>query len=129
MGRTITVLLIVFALGLVACGGGETAPSEGAGDAAAGEKVFHEVAAPACATCHSLEPGIDGAGPSLATIGADAGSRVSGVPAAEYLRRAVTDPNADIAEGFAPNVMPGTYGAQLSEQQLSDLVAFLLTLK
>ena len=54
---------------------------------------------------------------------------MSGVSAAEYLRRSITDPNADVAEGYVANVMPATYSAQLSEQQLNDLVAYLLTLK
>jgi hypothetical protein len=54
---------------------------------------------------------------------------VSGVSAAEYLRRSVTDPNADVVEGYVANVMPATYGTQLSEEQLNDLVAYLLTLK
>jgi mono/diheme cytochrome c family protein len=123
------VLLVVSVLGLAACGGGDTAPAEGPGDAAAGEAVYNDVAAPACGTCHSQEPGVDGVGPSLANIGADAGTRVSGVAAAEYLRRSITDPNADVAEGFVANVMPATYSAQLSEEQLSDLVAYLLSLK
>jgi mono/diheme cytochrome c family protein len=123
------VLLILFVLGLTACGGGDTAPAEGSGDVAAGEVVYNEVAAPACGTCHSLESGVDGVGPSLGDIGAEAGSRVPGVSAEDYMRRSVTDPNADVADGFVANVMPATYSAQLSEQQLSDLVAYLLTLK
>lgn len=36
-------------------------------------------------------------------------------------------PNDVVAEGFAPNMMPATYGSQLTGQQLDDLVAFLLT--
>jgi mono/diheme cytochrome c family protein len=129
MRKVIYVLLIVFVCGLTACGGGDTAPAEGPGDAAAGEVVYNNVAAPACGTCHSLEPGVDGVGPSLGGIAAGAGSRVPGVSAAEFLRRSVTEPNADVAEGFVANVMPATYGAQLSEEQLNDLVAYLLTLK
>jgi cytochrome c1 len=31
-----------------------------------------------------------------------------------------------VAEGFPPNVMPGSYGEQLSEQELADLVAYLV---
>lgn len=128
--RTLTFLLLtVFLLGLAACGGGDTAPAGGPGDAAAGEKVFNDVAVSACGSCHSREPGVDGVGPSLANIGAEAGSRVSGVSAEDYVRKSVTDPNADVADGFVANVMPGTFGSQLSEQQLSDLVAYLLTLK
>jgi mono/diheme cytochrome c family protein len=128
--RTLTFLLLaVFLLGLVACGGGDAAPAGSQGDAAAGEVVYNEVAAPACGTCHSLAPGVDGVGPSLANIGTEAASRVSGVSAADYLRRSVTDPNADVADGYVANVMPGTFEGQLSEQQLNDLVAYLLSLK
>ena len=128
--RILTFLLVTgLLLGLAACGGGDTAPAGGSGDAAAGETVFTGVAAPACGTCHSLQPGVDGVGPSLANIGAEAGTRESGVSAEKFLRMSVEDPNADIAEGYAANVMPGTYGSQLSEEQRNDLVAYLLTLK
>jgi cytochrome c1 len=68
-------------------------------------------------------------GPSLANIGTDAGSRASGQSATEYLREAVVEPNAFMVEGFAANVMPATYGTQLSEQEISDLVAYMLSLK
>jgi len=37
----------------------------------------------------------------------------------------ITDPNSEIAPGFQPNVMPQTYGSQLTSQQINDLVAFL----
>lgn len=129
MRRMKFVLLVVFVLGVAACGGGDAAPVAGTGDAAEGEKVFNEVAAPACGTCHSLEAGVAGVGPSLANIGAEAGSRVSGVSAEDFLRRSVEDPNADIADGFVANVMAGTYGTQLSDQEINDLVAYMLTLK
>lgn len=121
------VLALMLVLVLAACGG-ESAPA-GGGDAAAGAKVFGEVAAPACGSCHSLEPGKVLVGPSLASIGAEAGSRVSGQSAEAYLRESVVAPNDHIAEGFAANIMPGTYGSQLSEQQINDLVSYMLTLK
>jgi cytochrome c553 len=128
MKKLTLLLLLLLVLSLAACaGGGEEKAA--AGDATAGERVFHEVAAPACGTCHSLEPGVAGAGPSLAGIAAQAGSRVTGMSAEDYLRQAIIDPNADIAEGFAANVMTATYGSQLTEQQIADLVAYLMTLK
>jgi cytochrome c1 len=37
----------------------------------------------------------------------------------------IVDPNKEIAAGFQPNIMPGTFGESLSDQQLADLVAFL----
>ena len=127
------VSLLVLALILAACGG-DSAPSgseEGApvADSDAGEKVFNEVAAPACSTCHSLEPDATLVGPSLATVGSVAASRVSGVSAESYLRKSITDPDSHVVEGFAPGIMTGTDGSQLTEQQIDDLVAFMETLK
>jgi nitric oxide reductase subunit C len=124
------LLLLVLVVALAACGGG-AAPSDGGdstGDASAGETVFSEVAAPACNTCHSLEPGVTLVGPSLANIGAEAGSMVADQSAEEYLRESIVNPSAFMVPGFA-DLMPATYGAQLTEKQINDLVAYLLTLK
>ena len=82
-----------------------------------------------CPTCHSLEPGMIGLGPSLATAGAEAGARVAGTFAAVYLRESILAPDVFVVEGFAGGIMPVTYGDELTEQQVADLVAFLLTLE
>jgi mono/diheme cytochrome c family protein len=128
---------LILVLGLVACGG-ESAPAggegqaAGAGDVAAGESLFNQSligTQPGCVTCHSLEPGVTLVGPSLANVGADAGSRVSGQSADEYLRQSILEPNAYVVEGFGQGIMPAGYGNELSEQQLNDLAAFLLSLK
>jgi sulfur-oxidizing protein SoxX len=131
MRNLLLLLALLLALSLAACGGEEQAVGGGgtAGDAAAGETVFNEVAAPACGSCHSLEPGVVLVGPSLATIGAEAGSRVSGTSAEDYLHESVVDPNAYVVDGSPANVMPQNYGSQLSEQQIKDLVAYMMTLK
>ena len=130
MQRLLVLLVLVVAMSLVACGGGDqTAGGGGAGgDAAAGEKVFSEVAAPACNTCHSLEADVTLVGPSLAKIGTEAGSMVSGQSAEDYLRESITDPGAFLVDGFG-NLMPATYISQLTEQQIEDLVAYMLTLQ
>jgi cytochrome c551/c552 len=125
------LLLLLLVLSLAACGG-ESAPGEGAGpggDAAAGEKLFAGGAQPACNTCHSLEAGVKLVGPSLAKMGAQADSRVSGQPAQEYLRKSIVEPNDYVPDGFAANIMPATYGSSLSDKQVDDLVAFMLTLE
>ena len=44
---------------------------------------------------------------------------------AAFIQQSIVDPNAEIADGFQPNIMPQTYGSQLSDKQLADLVAFL----
>ena len=130
MRTLVFLLMIALVLGLAACGGDAEAPAAtGGGDAAAGEVVFVETAVPACNTCHSLEPGVTLVGPSLATIGAEAGSRISGVSAADYLRQSITDPDSFVVEGFASGLMTQNYQTQLTEEQIEDLVAYMLTLK
>jgi Cytochrome c len=79
------------------------------------------VAKLACGACHKL-PGHEGQiGPDLSAIGA---TRDRG-----YLRRAIIDPNAEIAEGFVPSLMPPNYGDQLYASELEVLVEYLATLQ
>jgi hypothetical protein len=49
--------------------------------------------------------------------------------AAEYLRQSILKPGEHIAPGEWANVMLDTYPSQLSEQDVNNLVAYLLTLK
>ena len=137
MRKLMAILVLLVVLSLAACGG-DSAPAEGegeaaaAGDAAAGKQVFEQAmigTQAGCATCHSLEPGVTLVGPSLAAIGADAVNRVSGESAEEYLRKSIVAPDDYIAEGFAAGLMPAALADELTEQQLNALVAFLLTLK
>jgi mono/diheme cytochrome c family protein len=121
------VLMLVLSL-LAGCGAEPTAGAS-RGDPTNGEKLFREGAVPACSTCHSLAPGVGLPGPSLARIGRTAGSRVPGQSAADYLRESILEPNAHIAFGFSANVMAAAYEAQLSEQEVDDLTAYLMTLK
>lgn len=129
MRKMMFLVSIILIAGLAACGGDEGTGGEGgAGDATAGETVYTQVASPACNTCHSLEPDVTLVGPSLANIGSEAGNRVEGQSAEEYLRESVTEPDAYVVEGFSPGIMPNTYGTQLTEQQINDLVAYLSSL-
>jgi quinoprotein glucose dehydrogenase len=60
--------------------------------------------------------------------GGDIGPDLTGIGATrdrEYLRRAVLDPNADIAEGFEEDMMPDDLGEQLYASELEILVGFL----
>ncbi len=79
-----------------------------------------------CAGCHSLD-GVDGeVAPSLSGVGERAKTRVSGMSAAEYLKESIVDPRAYRAEGWQP-LMSGQYGTVLTESEIDNLVAFLLT--
>ena len=120
-------LLIALAVAVLAgCGGEETVaptgpvegtvPKQEAGNAAAGKAVF---ASNGCGGCHTFTP----AG-TKGTIGPDLDQVLKGKDA-EFVRESIVDPNAEIAQGFQPNVMPQTYGQQLTSKQIADLVAFL----
>ncbi len=54
---------------------------------------------------------------------------MAGKSAEEFLRESILNPDAVVTEGFTPGVMYQNYGNDLTEQEIDDLVAFLLTLK
>jgi mono/diheme cytochrome c family protein len=99
-----------------------------AGDASAGETIFHEGkgSAPACVNCHAAEPGPFALGPVMTGISERAGSRVEGMSAADYLHQSILNPGDYIVPGFRP-VMPPTYGENLTEQDIEDIIAYLMT--
>jgi cytochrome c oxidase subunit 2 len=45
---------------------------------------------------------------------------------ADFIRESIVNPNAEIAPGYQPNVMPGNFGETLTDQQLSSLVDYLV---
>jgi len=54
---------------------------------------------------------------------------VDGQSAEEYLRTSITDPDAYLAGGYQEGIMYRQYEQALTEQQIDDLVAYMLTLK
>ncbi len=137
----LSILVFLLALALAACGGGENNAESGAnegaasgGDAARGEELYNQTTigsagAPGCATCHSLEDGVVLVGPSHAGVATRAGMYVSGQSAEDYLRESIVSPDAHIVDGFVPGVMYQNFGEDLTDQEVDDLVAFLLTLE
>jgi cytochrome c6 len=91
-----------------------------AGDAAAGKEIFTTTAQPSCSTCHTLKE----AG-ATQTIGPNLDEVLKGKDAA-FIHESIVDPNAEVATGYQPGIMPQTYGEALGEKQLADLVAFLV---
>ena len=128
---TFFLAALVLALALAACGGGSGTTSE-VGDVDAGKELFAQPiigAQPGCATCHSLNVDEVIVGPSQAGVGTRAETRISGVSAEDYLRQSILDPDAYLVEGFQPGVMVQVWAEELSEEQVDNLVAYLLTLK
>lgn len=139
MKKTILASFTVLVLASLACLAGATGREESPdgnelqaafnelpdGDAANGEKIF--VAQP-CQTCHvdlSVGPAFPG-DPPLEMV---AQTRRPGYSAELYLYESIVEPNAYIVPGFQDSVMPSEYGKTLSEQELADLVAYLVSLK
>ncbi|MBN1564608.1 MAG: ABC transporter substrate-binding protein [Anaerolineae bacterium] len=87
-----------------------------------GEALF---VANACSACHALTDEA-GAGPGLAGLAVRAGETVEGLSAEEYLRQSMLEPGAYVVEGYA-NIM--TVYSMMPENDLNDLIAYLLTLE
>jgi mono/diheme cytochrome c family protein len=89
------------------------------GNAAAGKALF---ASSGCAACHTFKPAASTGkiGPDLDSLSASASK--AGQPLDQFITTSIEDPNAYIAPGFKPGVMPKL---PLSSTQVADLVAFL----
>ena len=133
------LIILLLALTLAACGGGEEADTASSsadvtGNAAAGEALYKQPvigknSAPGCNTCHSLEEGVTLVGPSHAGMGTRAATAVAGQSAEEFLHESIVNPNTVITDGFTAGVMYPAFGTDLSDQEIADLVAYLMTLK
>jgi mono/diheme cytochrome c family protein len=91
------------------------APQEEAADVDA-VQVFDSAG---CGGCHTLE-----AAGTTATVGPDLDQALRG-RSPQFIEESIVDPNAEIAQGFSPNVMPGTYQEQLSAEEIEALVDML----
>ncbi len=109
----------------------EPTPAALVGDTARGQQIFTQGVngAPPCSSCHSTTSGrnVFQLGPNMVGISERAGLRVNGLSAADYIHQSILMPEAYLVAGFRP-IMPPTFGDYLSEQDISDLTAYLLTL-
>ncbi len=83
-----------------------------------------------CLSCHTID-GSSGVGPtwkglSGSQVTLDNGTKVTADDA--YLKESVVDPDAKIVNGFS-NIMPTNFARQLSDSQISDIIAFIKSLK
>lgn len=105
---------------------------------ALGEALFR-TAIPTCQACHSMAPGVNLAGPSLAGLGAffeqiKASGEYTGeaTTAEEFVRESIVNPSAWLHPGpmysaDGTSFMPPSYGDDLTEEQIDHLVAYLLS--
>ncbi len=101
-------------------------------DPKAGEQIYYENTAgvnAGCRICHSLVKGESIIGPSFYGIADRAGERIPGMEAEEYLRQSIMEPNAFIVPGYPEGQMIQNFGDILTDEQINDLIAFLMTLE
>ena len=107
---------------------------------ALGEHVFRS-ATPACAACHSIAPGVNMAGPTMAglsartqTLLASGDYKGQAEDLVGYIRESITAPSAHLVPGAmysadGTSFMPTTYAEGLTAAQLDQLAAYLSSLK
>ena len=112
----------------------------GSSPIAQGEALFRSVT-PSCTACHSIAPGVNMAGPTLAGLGGRAEAIVKSgeykgkaKDAASYIRESIVAPSAHLVpgpmySGGGQSFMPATYGKDLKPEQIDQLVAYLATLQ
>jgi cytochrome c oxidase subunit 2 len=89
-----------------------------------GMKVYM---AAGCVACHNLE-GLQIVGPPLNGIFGKERKLADGSTVTvdeNYLRESILDPNAKIAEGFLPNLMPANFGQTLDEDRINWLIELI----
>ncbi|MAL99319.1 c-type cytochrome [Hydrocarboniclastica marina] len=110
------------------------------GPVAKGEALFSSTP-PGCFACHSVAKGVSMAGPSLAGIALTAESVLNSddytgeaTTVGEYIRESIVNPSAYVVPGQmyssgGQSFMPANYELDLTEQEVDQLVEYLLTLK
>jgi cytochrome c oxidase subunit II len=112
-----------------AAGGAGAAAGGAAGGTGAGAPAVNAKAlftqgetttgATACGGCHKLADAgtAGGVGPDLDTV-------LKGKDAA-FIKQSIENPNAEIAKGFEPNIMPDSYSRLLNAAEIDALVKYL----
>jgi mono/diheme cytochrome c family protein len=96
---------------------GQTETRAPEGDPAAGKQVFTSAG---CTSCHTLS-----AAGSTAQTGPNLDEGLQGKDAA-FIHESIVNPDAQVTEGYSKDLMPENYGEQLSDEELANLVAFLV---
>lgn len=109
-GNEVTVVLPTEAPAMVATPAAAAAPAP----AATPEEAIKKYG---CQACHVIGDAGGPVGPSLVGVG----SRLT----PHQIRENIIDPNAVVAEGFAPDVMPGDFATKMTVSELEMIVKLL----
>jgi len=94
------------------------------------EERGQKIAEAQCKVCHSVD-GTKGVGPTWKGLAGSTTELADGTSVTAddvYLMESITNPAAKIVKGYS-NIMPATLKNNLSDQQISDLIAYIKSLK
>jgi cytochrome c2 len=91
--------------------------------------IFQPDAGYMCATCHWTDREDRLIGPGLLNIGARAASRVEGQNEVQYIYNSIVNPGAYLVEGFPDGLMPRNWAQIYTQEEINDIIAYLLTLR
>ena len=101
-------------------------------DAERGRGALRRIAARsgdfACAGCHYTDSESRLIGPGLLNGGARAESRVEGQSAVEYLFNAIVNPADFVVADYDAGIEPRNYAQIFSQDEIYDIIAYLLKL-
>jgi cytochrome c2 len=101
------------------------------GDPVRGQEIFANGlnGAPACKSCHATSAGhaMFALAPNLKGIAERAATRVAGQTAPEYIEDSIRHPENYLVSGFRPIMYPN-FDKDYSDQDIADIVAYLMTL-
>ena len=131
---TILVFFVAAVFMLTACSSKPSGPI--VGDVANGKKLYTSAtlgsnSAAGCSTCHNYDESKGKADKAPYTAGTATRSetRVAGMNAEEYIHESIIKPNAYVVENYKEGDMYQKWKDELNDQQIADLIAYLLTEK
>lgn len=74
-----------------------------------------------CGGCHTFKAAKAGG-----TVGPNLDESLVPGDSSKEIEEMIVDPNAEIAQGYPPNVMPQNFGQLLSPKELEDLIEYLI---
>ncbi len=105
-------------------------PSSSAGPEVSADRGQQLATSVGCAACHSADGTIGVAPTWQGLYGRERPlSGGSSVLADEsYLRESIIDPNAKVADGFTPGIMPQDFGERLDDDEIASIIEYIKAL-
>ncbi len=91
-------------------------------------ETFYAEVSFACATCHRVDSEERLIGPGLLNVANRVEGYGTGETASEYVHHSIVAPNDFVVPDYPAALMPQTYAQVFTEEEINDLVAYVLSL-